>query len=98
REPEEQGLAEGKKSRLAPAQADADCGRRVERVEAELIGPELPEQKRQGDGNENDDASRAQRFLAASAIGTGLRARARRNSRWRRCSQLRQRCRRRRWR
>ena len=86
REPEEQGLAKRQKSRLPPAQADADRGHRIERVEAELIGPELPEQKRQDDGDENDDASRAQRFLAASAIGTGWRERARRNSRWRRWS------------
>ena len=68
------------------AQADADRGHRIERVEAELIGPELPEQKRQDDGDENDDASRAQQFLAASAIGTGWREQARRNSRWRRWS------------
>ena len=86
REPEEQRLAKRQKSRLPPAQADADRGRRIKRIEAELIGPELPEQKRQGDGDENDDASRAQRFLAASAIGTGSQARARRNSRWRRWS------------
>src|SRR5262249_20071263 len=96
REAKEQRLAERQKTRLPPAQTDTDGGGRVKRVKAELISPELPEQKRQRDGDEDDDTSCAQRSLAASAKEIGSPTPARRNSHWPRWSRRKSRCRRRR--
>ena len=80
-DPEEQGLAEGKKAGSPPAKGDPLADHPVEQVEPELVGGEArPDERDEREPEKDGEANPESRAHGVSTRGTRWRSRARRGS------------------